>query len=109
MLLLYRSVNLEMEGSVWSSLLWCGYFLGILLICRLSLHHSRFSSTSSSSYSSSSTQEAFLDYDVDGSGNISIGELGSVMRMLGENPTEDELQVHLHLHLHPHSAQWFLQ
>jgi len=41
MLLLYRSVNLEMEGSVWSSLLWCGYFLGILLICRLSLHHSR--------------------------------------------------------------------
>ena len=38
-------------------------------------------------------EKAFLEYDVDGSGNISIAELGSVMKKLGENPTEDELQV----------------
>ena len=37
-------------------------------------------------------KEAFLEYDKDGSGNISIAELGTVMRTLGENPTEDELQ-----------------
>ncbi len=37
-------------------------------------------------------KEAFLEYDKDGSGNISIKELGTVMRTLGENPTEDELQ-----------------
>ena len=37
-------------------------------------------------------KEAFLEYDMDGSGNISIKELGTVMRTLGENPTEDELQ-----------------
>ena len=37
-------------------------------------------------------KEAFLEYDQDGSGNISIKELGTVMRTLGENPTEDELQ-----------------
>ena len=37
--------------------------------------------------------KAFLEYDVDGSGNISIAELGGVMKKLGENPTEDELQV----------------
>lgn len=38
-------------------------------------------------------KEAFLEYDKDGSGNISIKELGTVMRSLGENPTEDELQT----------------
>jgi len=37
-------------------------------------------------------KEAFLEYDVDGSGSINIQELGSVMKALGENPTEDELQ-----------------
>ena len=37
-------------------------------------------------------KEAFLEYDKDGSGNINIKELGTVMRTLGENPTEDELQ-----------------
>merc|ERR1712029_303897 len=37
-------------------------------------------------------KEAFVDYDVDGSGSINILELGSVIRALGENPTEDELQ-----------------
>jgi len=37
-------------------------------------------------------KEAFVDYDVDGSGNINLIELGSVMKALGENPTQDELQ-----------------
>ena len=37
-------------------------------------------------------KEAFVDYDVDGSGSINLLELGSVIRALGENPTEDELQ-----------------
>merc|ERR1712062_388698 len=37
-------------------------------------------------------KEAYLEYDVDGSGSINIQELGSVLKALGENPTEDELQ-----------------
>ena len=37
-------------------------------------------------------QEAFSLFDKDGGGSISYSELGSVMRSLGQNPTEDELK-----------------
>ncbi|XP_077867089.1 neo-calmodulin-like isoform X2 [Saccoglossus kowalevskii] len=36
--------------------------------------------------------EAFSLFDKNGDGTISIWELGTVMRSLGQNPTEDELQ-----------------
>ena len=37
-------------------------------------------------------KEAFSVFDKDGDGTITIDELGTVMRMLGQNPTEAELQ-----------------
>lgn len=37
-------------------------------------------------------QEAFSLFDKDGDGTITTGELGTVMRSLGQNPTEEELQ-----------------
>jgi calmodulin len=37
-------------------------------------------------------QQAFLLYDKDSDGAISPKVLGSVMRTLGQNPTEDELK-----------------
>ena len=40
----------------------------------------------------SSTQEAFSLFDKDGDGTITTKELGTVMRSLGQNPTEAELQ-----------------
>merc|ERR1711994_1238668 len=37
-------------------------------------------------------REAFLLFDKDGDGTITTIELGTVMRSLGQNPTEEELQ-----------------
>ena len=37
-------------------------------------------------------KEAFQLFDKDGDGTISTKELGTVMRSLGQNPTEKELQ-----------------
>ena len=37
-------------------------------------------------------REAFNVFDRDADGKITTGELGVVMRSLGHNPTEDELQ-----------------
>ena len=37
-------------------------------------------------------REAFTMFDKDGDGTISTKELGIVMRSLGQNPTEQELQ-----------------
>ena len=37
-------------------------------------------------------KEAFSLFDKDGDGTITTKELGTVMRSLGKNPTEDELQ-----------------
>ena len=36
--------------------------------------------------------EAFSLFDKDGDGTMNTKELGTVMRSLGQNPTEDELQ-----------------
>lgn len=37
-------------------------------------------------------KEAFQIFDKDGSGNITTKELGTVMRSLGQNPSEEELK-----------------
>ncbi|MDW4912539.1 EF-hand domain-containing protein [Streptomyces californicus] len=37
-------------------------------------------------------KEAFARFDKDGDGTITVKELGTVMRSLGQNPTEAELQ-----------------
>lgn len=40
----------------------------------------------------SELREAFNVFDKDGDGTITTKELGTVMRSLGQNPTDDELQ-----------------
>ena len=37
-------------------------------------------------------KEAFAHFDKDGDGTITTKELGTVLRNLGENPTESELE-----------------
>lgn len=37
-------------------------------------------------------KKAFLVFDLDGSGNISASEFGTVMRSLGQNPTDEEIE-----------------
>ena len=37
-------------------------------------------------------KEAFSLFDKDGDGTVSTKELGSIMRSLGQNPTETELK-----------------
>jgi len=41
-------------------------------------------------------KEAFFLFDKDGDGSITTRELGTVMRSLGQNPTETELQDMIH-------------
>ena len=43
-------------------------------------------------YSATEFKEAFSLFDKDGDGTITTKELGTVMRSLGQNPTEAELQ-----------------
>jgi len=43
-------------------------------------------------YSVTEFKEAFSLFDKDGDGTITTKELGTVMRSLGQNPTEAELQ-----------------
>ena len=40
-------------------------------------------------------QDAFSEFDTDHDGVINSKELGSVLRQIGQNPTEAELQVGL--------------
>ena len=53
-------------------------FVGLLVICHCSVI--------------SEFKEAFSLFDKDGDGTITTKELGTVMRSLGQNPTEAELQ-----------------
>lgn len=45
-----------------------------------------------SNYNRLEFREAFSLFDRDGDGTITTNELGTVMRSLGQNPTETELQ-----------------
>ena len=47
-------------------------------------------------YSVLEFREAFSLFDKDGDGTITCKELGTVMRSLGQNPTDDELQDMIH-------------
>lgn len=61
--------------------------------CALLLHMLIFANKSNDFPSSHSEfKEAFSLFDKDGDGTITTKELGTVMRSLGQNPTEAELQ-----------------
>ncbi len=64
----------------------------LLLIFSLSSFHSFPFLVSSSPYACAEFKEAFSLFDKDGDGTITTKELGTVMRSLGQNPTEAELQ-----------------
>ena len=49
-------------------------------------------------------KEAFSLFDKDGDGTITTDELGTVMRSLGKNPSEAELQDRNHAY--PHARNW---
>ncbi len=38
-------------------------------------------------------QEAFLVFDRDGDGTVTVSEIGLVMKSLGQNPTEAEIKT----------------
>ena len=44
-------------------------------------------------------KEAFSLFDKDGDGTITTKELGTVMRSLGQNPTEVR-NTHIHIYIH---------
>lgn len=48
-------------------------------------------------------KEAFSLFDRDNDGRIQVGELGTLMRALGRNPTEAEVREHIKS-LDPHSS-----
>ena len=50
-----------------------------------------------------SFQDAFCEFDTDHDGVINSKELGAVLRQIGQNPTEAELQVRDFISLH-HSS-----
>uniref|UniRef100_A0A7N8YN03 Calmodulin 1a n=1 Tax=Mastacembelus armatus TaxID=205130 RepID=A0A7N8YN03_9TELE len=62
-------------------------FRVLLLICSFILYATVFSPCVHPEF-----KEAFSLFDKDGDGTITTKELGTVMRSLGQNPTEAELQ-----------------
>lgn len=68
-------------------------FIWILVIVRLCGYNGYWGWTGYNFvYLSLEFKEAFSLFDKDGDGTISCKELGTVMRSLGQNPTEAELQ-----------------
>uniref|UniRef100_A0A9L0IMA7 EF-hand calcium-binding domain-containing protein 11 n=4 Tax=Amniota TaxID=32524 RepID=A0A9L0IMA7_EQUAS len=77
-----QAVNLHcLDSSLWQAQGKCTLWLGCVktLILKGKLLFSEF-------------KEAFSLFDKDGDGTITTKELGTVMRSLGQNPTEAELQ-----------------
>ncbi len=66
-----------------------------IVVCNISFVKTAFSNFFLSSLSPCACpefKEAFSLFDKDGDGTITTKELGTVMRSLGQNPTEAELQ-----------------